>query len=342
MNVVGTLFKLKVTCEPGTKPLPFTVRVNPGSPAVALVGEILETASGAMAGPIVSVAVLDVPPPGTPLEGLVTVILSVPGARISAVKISKKRNPGLTYAVAWSVPLRFTTELVTKPEPNTNNANGIAPAATLEGLMEEMTGEGADTRNSTDVEAPPPGSGLNTKTTAVPPLSISVARILAFSCVELTNTVLRGCPPKYTVAPGTKFAPWTCKVNAMAVAVVEGGESEEIMGTGFSVVDGAEEIANWAPLLLAESVHGVPKNGLRIPEDASMEKPMICAKPVNPVVYFVDVEYANWPVGSTTMEVGLIPAANGEPATGVSAPVPELMTKAEMLPSYWLGVSVVW
>jgi hypothetical protein len=40
------------------------------------------------------------------------------------------------------------------------------------------------------------------------------------------------------VAPGTKFAPLTCKVNATAVADVEDGESEEIMGTGFVVVDG--------------------------------------------------------------------------------------------------------
>ena len=77
-SVVDTLFRLKLTFEPCTKPLPFTVRVNAGPPAVALVGEMFETASGTMGGRIVRIAVLEVPQPGTPLEGLVTVILAVP------------------------------------------------------------------------------------------------------------------------------------------------------------------------------------------------------------------------------------------------------------------------
>jgi len=69
--------------------------------------------------------------------------------------------------------------------------------------------------------------------------------MLAFNCVELTNVVARACPPKYTVDPLTKFAPLTCKVNAVSLAADVGGESEEIMGTGFAVVDGPEAIVNW-------------------------------------------------------------------------------------------------
>ena len=134
--------------------------------------------------------------------------------------------------------MKFTTELVTKFEPMASKLKSFPPAVTLEGLMNERMGKGADTGNSTEVEAPPPGSGLNTKTTTVPPLSISLARILAFNCVGLTNVVLRAFPPKLTVAPGKKFAPLTCKVNLAPSAVAEDGESEEIMGTGFSVVDG--------------------------------------------------------------------------------------------------------
>lgn len=76
------LFRLKVTCEPGTKPVPLTVSVNAGPPAVALVGEMPNTESGPMEGTIGSVTVLEVPPPGTPLEGLVTEMLAVPWARI--------------------------------------------------------------------------------------------------------------------------------------------------------------------------------------------------------------------------------------------------------------------
>src|SRR5579863_10133998 len=189
------------------------------------------------------------------------------------------------------VPLKFMTELVTKLEPFTNKANAFPPAGTLEGLMDEMVGERAATGNSTEVEAPPPGSGVNTKTTAVPSLSISLARMLAFNCVELTNVVLRSCPPKCTVAPGTKLAPLTCKVKAVSFAVVEDGESEEIMGTGFVVVVGPEEIANWSPLVNAvESVQGDQDNDVRSPEEASMEKPRSCAKAVVADAYVVEVE----------------------------------------------------
>ena len=81
-NVVDTLFRWKLICEPCTKPLPFTVRENAGPPAVALVGEMFETANGAAGGKIVSVTVLEVPPPGTPFDGLVTVILIVPWVAI--------------------------------------------------------------------------------------------------------------------------------------------------------------------------------------------------------------------------------------------------------------------
>ena len=169
-NVVLALFRLKLTCEPCTKPLPFTARGNAGPPAVVLVGEMLETVSGTMGGKIVSVTALEVPPPGTPFEGVVTVILAVPWATISDVTISTVISVGPWYDVAWAMPLKFTTELVTKFEPKTNRANWFAPAGMLEGLMDEMMGERADIGNSTEVEAPPPGSGLNTKTTAVPSL----------------------------------------------------------------------------------------------------------------------------------------------------------------------------
>src|ERR1700722_6188512 len=111
------------------------------------------------------------------------------------------------------------------------------------GLVVEIVGTRADTGNSTDVEAPPPGSGLNTKTMMLPLLSTSLARRLTFSCVELTNVVLRNCPPKYTADPGTKFAPLTCRVNAVSVAMDEGGFSDEIIGTGF-VSDAPLEMAS--------------------------------------------------------------------------------------------------
>lgn len=103
---------------------------------------------------------------------------------------------GLEKFVCNGVPLKNTTELLTKLEPITAIVKATPPAVTLVGLMDEICGTGAEIGNSTEVEAPPPGSGLNTKMTAAPPLSTSPARMLAFNCVALMNVVARGCPPK--------------------------------------------------------------------------------------------------------------------------------------------------
>jgi len=92
--------------------------------------------------------------------------------------------------------LKLISELVAKFAPATNSPIIGPPAARLDGLIIEMAGAKDATGNSTDVEAPPPGSGLNTKTTAVPSLLISEPRMLAFSCVDLTNVVMRNWPPK--------------------------------------------------------------------------------------------------------------------------------------------------
>lgn len=82
-NVVASLIRLKLICEPGTKPLPFTVNVMLGPPAVAAVGEMFETTGCVLlGGRIDSVTVLEVPPPGMPFEGLVTEIVAVPWAAI--------------------------------------------------------------------------------------------------------------------------------------------------------------------------------------------------------------------------------------------------------------------
>lgn len=199
-------------------------------------------------------------------------------------------NDGPSNDGAWGVPLKFTTELATKLAPLTDKAKGSAAAAMLEGLMAEMVGESAATGNSREVEVPPPGSGLNTKTTAVPSLSTSAAKMPAFNSVELTNVVLRACPPKNTVDPVTKFTPFTCKVKAVSFAIAEDGESEEIMGTGFNDVSGLREIAKPPAKLSAVSVHGDQDNGVRAPVEEAMEKPWTCANPAVADAYVVEVE----------------------------------------------------
>lgn len=79
-KVVVLEFPLNFTVAPLTKPVPFTVSVNPAAPASALVGEIVVIVGGGfVTGRLI---VLDVPPPGT---GFVTNSGRDPRAAMSPV-----------------------------------------------------------------------------------------------------------------------------------------------------------------------------------------------------------------------------------------------------------------
>jgi len=83
-------------------------------------------------------------------------------------------------------------------------------------------------------DVPPPGVGLNTVTCAVPALPISAAVIAAWSCVALTNVVVRLVPFQFTTElPLTKPVPFTVKVKAAPPAVALVGASVVIVGAGF-------------------------------------------------------------------------------------------------------------
>ena len=100
-----TLFMLKLTCEPATKPLPLTMSVNSGPPPVALVGERLVTTGCVCGGKIVRKNVSEVPPPGTPFEGVVTETVAVPGVPIISRVMGILSSVGPSYCVAWGMPL---------------------------------------------------------------------------------------------------------------------------------------------------------------------------------------------------------------------------------------------
>src|ERR1700733_5359141 len=53
--------------------------------------------------------------------------------------------------------------------------------------------------------------------------SMSVARMLAVNCDELTNVVARGLPFQFTTAPERNPVPFTVKVNAAPPAPVLAG-----------------------------------------------------------------------------------------------------------------------
>src|SRR5438445_6559547 len=91
--------------------------------------------------------------------------------------------------------------------------------------------------NAAGAEVPPPGAGLTTVTLAVPAAAMSVAGIVAVSCVGETNVVARAAPFQFTVEVLTKLPPLTVSVAAGPPAVAPDGLIPPRTGTRlFTVV----------------------------------------------------------------------------------------------------------
>jgi hypothetical protein len=129
----------------------------------------------------------------------------------------------------------------------------LAPVAELMVTGVELTvkdpPDGALTVKLTLFEAPPPGVGLVTVTAGVPAVAMSLAGTVTWICVAVIEEVVRAAlVPKFTVAPLTKFVPFTVSVNAAPPAVaLDGTSGAAIVGDAFEPVivkvTGAELLA---------------------------------------------------------------------------------------------------
>ena len=79
--------------------------------------------------------------------------------------------------VAFAIPLKFTTDVLTKPEPFTVSVKAAPPAAALVGAIDDAVGAGLLIVKVWALELPPPG--FDTVTFAVPPVPISAAGMVA-------------------------------------------------------------------------------------------------------------------------------------------------------------------
>ena len=94
--------------QPFTKFVPITIRVNPASPAVLLVGLILVVVgTGLVAGLIVNVWALEVNP--APDAGLKTVTLAVPAVAMSEADMDAVSCVRAKKVVVRSEPFHLTT-----------------------------------------------------------------------------------------------------------------------------------------------------------------------------------------------------------------------------------------
>lgn len=90
------------------------------------------------------------------------------------------------------------------------------------------------------LEVPPPGVGLVTVMLYVPAVIRSDAGIEAVSLIEELYVVVLGEPAKFTTEVGTKFVPFTVRLNVELPEVLVVGEMEVVVGTGLLTVTTGE------------------------------------------------------------------------------------------------------
>ena len=88
----------------------------------------------------------------------------------------------------------------------------------------------------TGVDAAPEHVEFTTVIAAVPALAMRMAGTVAVSCVEETKVVASGKPFQFTVAPETKFVPFTVNMNCGPPGVTQVGSIEVIVGLTLMVI----------------------------------------------------------------------------------------------------------
>ncbi len=182
--------------------------------------------------------------------------LEKPGVGVGFCTLTVRNVPALpvtsdgkTTAVNWLestnvvtrlVPFRNTVAPDIKLLPFTISVNPPVPATTAVGLNDETAGVGFNTVSATLlVLVPAFGAGFCTVIDVnAPALVKSDARIAAVNCVALTNVVTRLAPFTKTVAPETKFVPFTVRVNPTPPTTTAVGLNEVTVGVGFWTANG--------------------------------------------------------------------------------------------------------
>jgi hypothetical protein len=172
----------------------------------------------------------EVPPTGV---GLKTVTGTAAGVAISLAVMAAVNRAPLTNVVVRAVPFHRTTEDGTKFQPSSVRVKALVPATALLGIRNHSMGTGFSMVKVSGVVLPPPGVGLKTVTSAVPPVAISLAVMRAPNWALLKNNVVRSLPFQRTTEVKTKLEPSTVRGKPGQPAVALVGEMEVSVGTGF-------------------------------------------------------------------------------------------------------------
>jgi hypothetical protein len=126
----------------------------------------------------------------------------------------------------------------------TLKGNAAVPAVAPNGEMDTIAGTGSDEAEIVKAAGAELTPELDTETDAVPLEAISVAGMLAVSCVELTKVVARAELFQSTTEPLTKFAPFTVRVNPEGLH--DGVVFDEVVEDDKEVIEGGTMV-NWIP-----------------------------------------------------------------------------------------------
>jgi hypothetical protein len=213
-------------------PVPVTISVKAGPPAVACDGVSAVTTGGPVE--MVKDKLVDCPPPGA---GLDTVTAAVPDCTRSLARMAAVTTDELTKVVTRALLFQFTTAPLTKFDPLIVSVKAGLPAVALLGCKEDSTGARFCVTDWTvkfaALEIPPPGAGLDTVTGNVPAVATSAALIVAVNCEALLYLVGRALPFHRTEEVVMKLPPLTVKVKLADPATMLDGDKEPMDGKGF-------------------------------------------------------------------------------------------------------------
>jgi hypothetical protein len=228
--VVESAEPLHCTAAPVRNPVPLTVRVNAGAPAVAELGLNPEICGVGVV--IVNVTALEAMP-----LGLRTVTLAVPWLAIRLAGTTAVNCVPPKYVVESAEPFHCTATPLRNPVPLIVSVNAGPPAVAELGINPETCGVGVVIVNVTTSEAMPPG--LRTVTFAVPWLTIRLAGIEAVNWALLRYVVESDEPFHCTVDPTRNPEPFTTTVSAGPPAVPELGFRPLIDGAPDTAISNA-------------------------------------------------------------------------------------------------------
>ena len=179
-KVVDRLEPFQVMTVAPVNPPPFAVRVKPGPPAIALVGEILVSVRGFVM--VKGSAVGEVRP------DCATLTSAEPALAMSAAGTVAVSCPALTKVVDRLEPFQVMTVEAVKPPPLAVIVNPGPPAVAVFGEMLLRLSGGLMVNGSAGGVVCP---DCWTETIAVPAAAMNDAGIVAVTCPELMKVVVR-------------------------------------------------------------------------------------------------------------------------------------------------------